>query len=60
MSEDCSRYGVENDANDDILAKAASVYGDARKHVEKEQDDFNRLLFAQVGLIFLSTTDYHQ
>lgn len=51
MSEDCSRYGVEN-TNDEILAKAASVYGDARKHVEKEQDDFNRLLFAQVGLMF--------
>ncbi|KAK6123936.1 hypothetical protein DH2020_042281 [Rehmannia glutinosa] len=45
--EDCSKYGVEN-ASDEILAKTASVYGDARKHVEKEQDDFNRLLFTQV------------
>ncbi|KAL0305549.1 UNVERIFIED_CONTAM: SH3 domain-containing protein 3 [Sesamum radiatum] len=47
LSEDCSKYGVEN-ASDEILAKAASIYGDARKHVEKEQDDFNRLLFTQV------------
>ncbi|GER42757.1 SH3 domain-containing protein [Striga asiatica] len=47
LSEDCSRYGVEN-ANDEILSKTASVYGDARKHVEKEQEDFNRLLFTQV------------
>ncbi|KAG8385352.1 hypothetical protein BUALT_Bualt03G0034200 [Buddleja alternifolia] len=47
LAEDCTKYGVENDS-DEILAKTASVYGDARKHVEKEQDDFNRLLFAQV------------
>ncbi|CAA0823689.1 SH3 domain-containing protein [Striga hermonthica] len=47
LSEDCSRYGVEN-ASDEILSKTASVYGDARKHVEKEQEDFNRLLFTQV------------
>ncbi|GFP91252.1 intersectin-1 [Phtheirospermum japonicum] len=47
LSEDCSRYGVEN-SSDEILAKTASVYGDARKHVEKEQEDFTRLLFTQV------------
>ncbi|KAG6416715.1 hypothetical protein SASPL_124151 [Salvia splendens] len=47
LSEDCSRYGAEN-TYDEVLAKAASVYGEARKHVEKEQDDFNRLLFTQV------------
>lgn len=47
LSEDCCKYGVEN-INDDILAKAASIYGDARKHVEKEQEDFNRLLFSQI------------
>ncbi|KAL2475093.1 SH3 domain-containing protein [Abeliophyllum distichum] len=47
LSEDCSKYGVEN-ANDQILAKAASIYGDARIHVEKEQEDLNRLLFNQV------------
>ncbi|KAJ0589523.1 putative SH3 domain, AH/BAR domain superfamily, SH3-like domain superfamily protein [Helianthus annuus] len=28
--------------------EAASIYGDARKHVEKEQDDFTRLLFSQI------------
>lgn len=47
LSEDCSRYGAEN-INDYVLAKAASIYGDARKHVEKEQEDFNKLLFSQV------------
>ncbi|KAK4491610.1 hypothetical protein RD792_002365 [Penstemon davidsonii] len=47
LSEDCTRYGVEC-ASDEILAKTASVYGDARKHVEKEQEDYNRLLFTQV------------
>ncbi|CAI9292893.1 unnamed protein product [Lactuca saligna] len=47
LSEDCSKYGVEN-AHDEILSKAASIYGDARKHVEKEQEDFTRLLFSQV------------
>ncbi|XP_073124057.1 SH3 domain-containing protein 3 [Henckelia pumila] len=47
LSEDCSRYGIEN-SNDEILAKTASIYGDARKHVEKEQEDLNKLLFTQV------------
>ncbi|KAI7738553.1 hypothetical protein M8C21_015831 [Ambrosia artemisiifolia] len=47
LSEECCKYGVEN-ANDEILAKAASIYGDARKHVEKEQEDFTRLLFSQI------------
>ncbi|KAF9621369.1 hypothetical protein IFM89_020028 [Coptis chinensis] len=47
LSEDCSRYGSEN-ANDNILVKAASVYGDARIHVEKEQEDLNRLLSSQI------------
>ncbi|XP_073313895.1 SH3 domain-containing protein 3-like [Primulina huaijiensis] len=47
LSEDCSRYGIEN-SNDEILAKAASIYGEARKHVEKEQEDFTKLLFTQV------------
>ncbi|XP_059664699.1 SH3 domain-containing protein 3 [Cornus florida] len=47
LSEDCCKYGVEND-HDNILAKAASIYGDARKHVEKEQEDLNRLLFSQI------------
>ncbi|PIN04049.1 Lysophosphatidic acid acyltransferase endophilin/SH3GL, involved in synaptic vesicle formation [Handroanthus impetiginosus] len=47
LSEDCSKYGVEN-VSDEVLSKAASAYGDARKHVEKEQEEFNRLLFTQV------------
>ncbi|XP_047332243.1 SH3 domain-containing protein 3-like [Impatiens glandulifera] len=47
LSEDCCRYGIEN-VDDKILATAASLYGDARKHVEKEQEDFNQLLFSQV------------
>ena len=43
------RYGAEN-SGDAILAKAASVYGDARKHVEKEQEEFNQILSSQVDL----------
>ncbi|KAF9616624.1 hypothetical protein IFM89_030793 [Coptis chinensis] len=41
------RYGSEN-VNDNILVKAVSVYGDARIHIEKEQEDLNRLLSSQV------------
>lgn len=50
LSEDCCRYGAENNQNinENILAKAAAIYGDARKHVEKEQEDFNRLLSSQI------------
>lgn len=48
MSEDCCKYGVEN-PNDEVLAKAASIYGDARKHAEKEVEDLNKLFFSQVG-----------
>ncbi|CAL0325028.1 unnamed protein product [Lupinus luteus] len=47
LSEDCCKYGSENSI-DNILAKAASVYGDARKHVEKEQEELNQLLSSQV------------
>lgn len=47
LSEDSCNYGVEN-ISDNILAKAAAVYGDARKHVEKEQEDYNKLLYTQV------------
>ncbi|KAI5386873.1 SH3 domain-containing protein 3 [Lathyrus oleraceus] len=47
LSEECCRYGAENNS-DNILAKAASVYGDARKHVEKEHEELNRLLSSQV------------
>ncbi|GLT50589.1 hypothetical protein SLA2020_240660 [Shorea laevis] len=50
FSEDCCRYGTENreNINENILAKAAAIYGDTRKHVEKEQEDFNKLLSTQV------------
>lgn len=50
LSEDCCRYGADNsqNINENILAKAAAIYGDARKHVEKEQEDFNKLLSSQV------------
>ncbi|GAB2287614.1 SH3 domain-containing protein 3 [Dionaea muscipula] len=47
LSEDCCKYGAEN-IEDDLLAKAASMYGDARKHMEKEQEDLNRLLISQI------------
>ncbi|WVZ26330.1 hypothetical protein V8G54_004874 [Vigna mungo] len=47
LSEDCCKYGAENNS-ENILAKAASVYGDARKHVEKEHEELNRLLSTQV------------
>ena len=49
LSEECCKYGAEN-IDDNILAKAASVYGDARKQMEKEQEDLNRLLLSQVDL----------
>lgn len=47
LSEDCCKYGSEN-IDDNILAKAASVYGEARIHVEKEQEDLNRVLSSQI------------
>ncbi|THF95667.1 hypothetical protein TEA_002714 [Camellia sinensis var. sinensis] len=47
LSEDCFRYGVEN-VDDKSLAKAASLYGDTRKHMEQEQEDINRQLFSQI------------
>lgn len=50
LSEDCCKYGVEN-PNDEVLAKAASMYGDARKHAEKEIEDLNKLFLSQVGKI---------
>lgn len=48
MSEDCFRYGSENNTNDALLAKAASLYGGALRNVEKEHEDFNKLLSLQV------------
>ncbi|KAG5015471.1 hypothetical protein JHK85_021607 [Glycine max] len=52
LSEDCCKYGAENNS-DNILAKAASVYGDARKHVEKEHEELNRLLSTQVDFSYV-------
>ncbi|KAL4308869.1 hypothetical protein GQ457_01G041420 [Hibiscus cannabinus] len=50
FSEECCRYGTENseNINENILAKAAAIYGDGHKHVEKEQDDLIKLLSQQV------------
>ncbi|CAN0910933.1 SH3 domain-containing protein 3 [Linum grandiflorum] len=47
LSEDCCRYGSENDS-DTMLAKAVAIYGDACKNVEKETVDLNRVLSLQV------------
>ncbi|KAH1055911.1 hypothetical protein J1N35_033976 [Gossypium stocksii] len=50
FSEECCRYGTENseNINENILAKAAAIYGDGCKHVEKEQEDLIKLLSQQV------------
>nr|CAD1819133.1 unnamed protein product [Ananas comosus var. bracteatus] len=48
LSEDCFRYGSENNTNDALLAKAASLYGGALRNVEKEHEDFNKLLSLQI------------
>jgi len=47
--EDCYRYGGENNASDEALGKAASLYGGALRNIEKEYEDFNRILFSQVS-----------
>ncbi|KAL5972557.1 hypothetical protein ACLOJK_039361 [Asimina triloba] len=47
LSEDCIKYGTEN-FSVGILAKAASLYGDSRVHVEKEREEFNKMLSSQV------------
>ncbi|KAI8525761.1 hypothetical protein RHMOL_Rhmol13G0255100 [Rhododendron molle] len=47
LSEECFKYAIEN-SDDKILAKAASLYGDACKNVEKEHEDLNRQLFSQI------------
>eukprot|EP00262_Sarcandra_glabra_P009198 TRINITY_DN2325_c0_g1_i1.p1 TRINITY_DN2325_c0_g1~~TRINITY_DN2325_c0_g1_i1.p1 ORF type:complete len:348 (+),score=91.94 TRINITY_DN2325_c0_g1_i1:310-1353(+) len=47
LSEDCCKYGGEN-INSGILAKAASLYGDALVHVEKEQEDLNSVISSQI------------
>lgn len=62
LSEDCCKYGSENNQNinENILAKAAAIYGDARKHVEKEQEDFNRLLSSQVDFSESNLQEYER
>ncbi|XP_035820984.1 SH3 domain-containing protein 3 [Zea mays] len=47
FSEDCYRYGSENNASDEALRKAASLYGGALRNIEKEYEDFNRILSSQ-------------
>lgn len=49
FSEDCYRYGSENNASDEALRKAASLYGGALRNIEKEYEDFNRILSSQVS-----------
>ncbi|KAJ3670480.1 hypothetical protein LUZ60_010804 [Juncus effusus] len=49
LSEDCFRFGNENNnSNDEVLCKAASLYGGALRNVEKEFEDFNTLLSDQI------------
>ncbi|CAL9056554.1 unnamed protein product [Musa banksii] len=48
LSEDCYKYGGENQASETILAKAAALYGGALKDVEKEHEDFNTFLSSQI------------
>uniref|UniRef100_A0A1D1ZE14 Intersectin-1 n=1 Tax=Anthurium amnicola TaxID=1678845 RepID=A0A1D1ZE14_9ARAE len=47
FSEDCCKYGSENVNNGD-LAKAASLYGSTLVHLEKEYEEFNRVLSSQI------------
>ncbi|KAE8734306.1 60S ribosomal protein L32-1 [Hibiscus syriacus] len=57
FSEECCRYGTENsdNINENILAKAAAIYGDGRKHVEKEQDDYIMLAARSMIRLFRNT-----
>jgi len=48
LSEDCYKYGGENIAGEGNLAKAASLYGGALAHIEREFEDLNKLLASQV------------
>ncbi|XP_052201333.1 SH3 domain-containing protein 3 isoform X1 [Diospyros lotus] len=47
LSEDCFKYGTEN-IDDKILAKAASLYADARKNMVKEQEDLNKQFYLEI------------
>lgn len=48
LSEECCKYGSESVDDDAMLAKSAAIYGDALKHVGKEQEEFIKLLSLQV------------
>lgn len=48
LSEDCYRYGGENIATEGNLAKAASLYGGAVAHIEKEYEDLNKMFASQI------------
>lgn len=48
LSEDCYKYGGENMSNEGNLAKAASFYGGALAHMEREYEDLNKLLSSQI------------
>ncbi|ONK74927.1 uncharacterized protein A4U43_C03F11540 [Asparagus officinalis] len=48
LTEDCYKYGGENIANEGNLAKAASLYGGAIAHIEREYEDLNKLLSSQI------------
>uniref|UniRef100_A0A7N0TSI3 SH3 domain-containing protein n=1 Tax=Kalanchoe fedtschenkoi TaxID=63787 RepID=A0A7N0TSI3_KALFE len=47
LSENCCKYGSEH-FDDNILGKAAYSYGEARRHVEKEQEDLNKHFRSQI------------
>uniref|UniRef100_A0A7N0RDS2 SH3 domain-containing protein n=1 Tax=Kalanchoe fedtschenkoi TaxID=63787 RepID=A0A7N0RDS2_KALFE len=47
LSENCCKYGTEH-FDDNILGKAAYSYGEARRHVEKEQEDLNKHFRSQI------------
>ncbi|XP_039141097.1 LOW QUALITY PROTEIN: SH3 domain-containing protein 3-like [Dioscorea cayenensis subsp. rotundata] len=48
LSEDCYKYGTDNNVSDGSLAKEASLYGGALLNIEKEHEEFNKVLSSQV------------
>ncbi|PKA52583.1 Peroxisomal fatty acid beta-oxidation multifunctional protein [Apostasia shenzhenica] len=48
LSEDCYKYGGENYASEGTLAKAATLYGGALVNLEKEYEEYNRILVTQI------------
>ncbi|XP_031501337.1 SH3 domain-containing protein 3 isoform X2 [Nymphaea colorata] len=47
MSEECTRYGVEG-TDDALLAKAASLYGEACTNIVRETEELNRVFSLEV------------